>query len=216
MLNYRVYTTLLLVLSFSRMASQTYFYHETSQKDTIKIESLRGLELNSCNTIFTMPSYTFQLFPSFGMSSLFREHKLMLNYFHEKALAKRITIIGRGGIGLGINPIFKLTYPGAQVGIEPRLYLSLSGRRHLNTGWHIGLPTNIGINVLIDDHISPKTTYTSLWLSTAPTLGYRGALSKNIFLEGGLGWNIDLLFSGLIKQLYAPPYFNIKLGYALN
>lgn len=208
-----LFIILIIPTPFFNVFAQKEIYFSSTPKDSIKVESIRGVEIESgMNTskLFNTSSHD----KSFTIP-------LYMGYFNEKRIAPSWTLIAR--IGLSNNfmnsahyvlvkdsmqmngPIYyynttKVDYYKFEyqlnlgISIEPRWYFGYknryqSGKTKLNSGWFLSLPVSAG-TTLINTHkpeiINDYYSSYKTYCSFGLTgiLGYRQAISKQWFLEG--------------------------------
>jgi len=118
---------------------------------------------------------------------------------------------GNGGYGSNSSRVSYMTFNGQhyradeystgfalglEVGVEPRYYLGFKdryvlGKTSLNSGWFLSFPLSFNTNLLQ----SPEPLFNQGWLpgifsvnaAFRPTLGYRRAITKKLFIEGSMG-----------------------------
>ena len=203
-----VFTIILVLLSCLSVSAQKEVYFSLTPKDSIKVQSMQGIEIGS--TINTSSLFS----PFFGIP-------LSMGYFNEKRIAPSWTLTTRIGLTHSFMKIahytqFKDSFIMADtmyhfinqkldhykseyalnlgIGVEPRWYFSHKsrfpiGQAKLNSGWFLSLPFSVSTTLintykpdLVDSYASYAKTYFSLGLS--PTLGFRQAVSNHWFLEG--------------------------------
>ena len=94
---------------------------------------------------------------------------------------------------------------------EPRWYFSYfhrqkEGKAMLNSGWYIGMPINL---------YSDFSTYYGFRLN--PSLGFRQAITKSLFIEGGLGVMPVFHIYSVSQRNYTSytPNVTLKIAYCL-
>lgn len=186
--------------------SQKEIYFTSSREDSITISSLHFLNAEIASN-----------FNQSGIST-----SINTGYFYELKITKKSVLLT--GINL-INSIYSY-YPdlsnpnvhehkyGLQLSVqaEPRWYIDYNKRvingknSRLNTSWYLGIPVTLATNYLL---INPDI---NLNLITSGIVGFRYALSENLFIDSsaGIGLYTDFI-------LISPaPYFKLKLGYCFK
>lgn len=217
--------------------AQKEIYFSTRPLDSIKVESIHGVETR----ISILPgSYNTRLL-SFPLDF---EPSLFFGYFNEKRFLNiwtlntsiglyntlyKALVLERGTDGIlgNTNGKFKYNYALTfEARIEPRWYLGYKqryqqGKAQLNSGYFVSFP--LLFQALILD--TPEPLLNEGWISKYfngalifnPTTGFRQAISKNLFLEGSIGFGAITHFRRsdnfyfLNPVLY--PNLNIKLAY---
>jgi len=193
------------------VSAQKEIYFSDKPRDSVSIVGVRGIQLTTLLT-------STQTGVSFPVSiGYFNELKsgnttsfiLSANIGVTKAVISYKRILDSNGIYIGSD--FTYGY-GFQLNVkaESRLYFDYQKRYEtgkttkLNSGWFLGLPVEINTN--------PFTSYSpfGLNLKTGPSLGYRGALSNRLFIEGAIGGSLNLYS---FHYLQLTPDFNLKLAY---
>lgn len=239
----------IIILQISaNLFSQKEVYFTSTPRDSAKVQSLHGFEIESGINTSNLFTYNDPNDKSFKVP-------LGMGYFNEKRIDSNWTLITR--IGLGHNFIngahYKLVkdsfpmndsihYFNSQkidhykfeyqltlgISIEPRWYLdyqyrSEHGNAKLNSGWFLSLPISMGTTLintykqdLVFDQFLSYKTYCSFGVTGV--VGYRQAISKQLFLEG----NCQLINAS--SQLYSqnnkinisPPRISIFPGINLK
>ncbi len=232
------------VTSVLSISAQKEVYFNSTPKDSIKVESMHGFELNwTIDPISILQSSNG--FNSFALP-------IYVGYFNEKRIASNWTL--KSTIGFynvfskspvyqkdsltgyyyysSLNNEYRNIYSlRVQIGIDPRWYWEFkqryqNGTANLNTGWFLSFPFALRTTLLQ----TPDPIYNSGWIpnyfnvnaSLTPTIGYRQAIFKQLFLEGsfgiGLNTNIYKYYNNQISlstiQIY--PQFNLKAAYTFK
>ena len=212
-----VISTLIILSSFSSLFSQQTIYLDNTPKEKIKLNNIRGIDFYA--GILSDDYYPFDPF--------YVDIHYQFNYFQELRLFSSFGVVLKGGMKMNrrfitkgdigdtgdsgtqllLNSLINSTYGEAHLVVEPRWYFSYfyrykAGNAALNSGWYIGIPVELNSNL---------TSY--LGVSTNPTLGYRQAVSKSIFIEGGLG--VMPLFSTYPSKTSLAPNVTLKVAYCL-
>jgi hypothetical protein len=216
-MKYQTITVLLLISTFTTLFAQQEIYLDNTPKDSISIKNMNGIELGhiGCYNIHVQSVSLHNI-----DESILTRNDFQLNYFHEFRLFPTIGLIAKGGFHLRSyrKPIFDPTNVlniqfenkisgGVQLSLEPRWHIGYksrytSGKGALNSGWHIGLPM---------EAVNYNFTKTSIVaFSITPSLGFRHAFSKRIFLEGSIGYTFSTLFLQTSQ-----PTTSLKLAYCL-
>ena len=215
-MKYQTITALLLLSSFSTLFAQQEIYLDNTAKDSISIKNMNGIELGhiGCYNIHVQSVSLHNI-----DESIITRKDFQINYFHEFRLFPTIGLIAKGGFHL--RPYRKLILDsgynfikfenmisgGVQLSLEPRWHIGYksrytSGKGALNSGWYIGLPM---------EAVYYNFTNTSrIVYFISPCMGFRHAFSKNIFLEGSIGYTFSTLF-----LQSSQPTTSLKLAYCL-
>lgn len=194
------------IVEISTIYAQKEVYFTNIKQDSIKVESLKGLETNLSYEILSSPAQKSSIDKSFSVP-------LYIGYFSEIRIAPHWTLTSRVGLynTFGSRPVYyvsdsvqnninadfskyKLAYSlkfGA--GIEPRYYLgfnkrALLGKAKLNSGWFLALPLSLKTTLFQTTEPLLKMVNTlTVEGDLVPTLGFRKAISSKWFLEGSIG-----------------------------
>lgn len=186
---------------FGSISAQKEVYFSTIEPDSIKVESMNGILIQSN-------------FNPLGFFNKFSKSvPLSIGYFNEKRIAPTWTLISSAEIGCGFfkepellnldsayasygsSLTYKTRYSvGLNFGLEPRWYLGYKSRYQkgiagLNSGWYMSLPVAVGTTLISNSTYLNKSFYFDKFyaaLSFAPSLGYRQEVGKHFFLEGDL------------------------------
>jgi hypothetical protein len=223
-MKHQTITVLLLLSSFTSLFAQQEIYLDNTPKEKITLNNVRGVEISG--NIITDGSDLFNPF--------YMDLNYQFNYFQELRLFSSVGIILKGGVTLqrrlfmkdypsysdndqysalskAIDYFSKRTFGEAHVVVEPRWYFSYfyrqkEGKATLNSGWYIGMPIEL---------YSDLNTYYGFRLN--PSLGFRQAITKSLFIEGGLGvmpiFHIYPKFH--INYTSYSPTASLKLAYCL-
>ena len=214
-MKYQTITVLLVISTFTTLFAQQEIYLDNTPKEKIKLNNLKGFEFSG-----TVINNNNDIFYPYGIDILYQ-----FNYFQELRLFSSVGLLLKGGMTMNRrlmlkgevndnrdkytqlleNSLFNSTYGEAHIVVEPRWYFSYfyrykTGKASLNSGWYIGIPVELNSNL---------TSYVSF--STNPTLGFRQAITKSLFIEGGLG--VVPIFGRNWSTL--APNANLKLAYCL-
>lgn len=193
--------------------AQKEVYFTSTPKDSIKVQSMHGIEIESGISLYKLFNPYDSNDNSFGVP-------LYTGYFNEKRIAPSWTLITRIGLNHNFGNLahYKIVkdsvpindsihYFNAQkldhykfeyqlnlgIVIEPRWYLGyknryLSGNTKLNSGWFLSLPLSVStnlINTYKPDIYNGLLSYKTLCsYGVTSVVGYRQAISKQWFLEG--------------------------------
>lgn len=216
-MKYETITALLLISTFTTLFAQQEIYLDNTAKDSISIKNMNGIELGhiGCYNIHVQSVSLHNI-----DESILTRNDFQLNYFHEFRLFPTIGLIAKGGFHLRPyrKPIFDPTNVlniqfenkisgGVQLSLEPRWHIGYksrytSGKGALNSGWYIGLPMEA---VYYNFTNTSKIVY-----FISPCMGFRHAFSKNIFLEGSIGYTFSTFFLQTSQ-----PTTSLKLAYCL-
>lgn len=200
--------TFLLLVTLSTVAQKAVNVDTHKAKD-IKVESLKGFEIGSS-------IYPADILNNYINNFKSSNTPITLAYFSEKRIASTLTLISRfrlvgnilnspvimydsihNGYGYSGNDLsYQTTYSlGAGIDIEPRWYFGykkryLEGEARLNSGWFLSIPLSLS-GTLINTYKMPPLydfyKYRNFgYLSIAPTIGCRQAITKELFIEGNL------------------------------
>ena len=208
----QVIATFIIFSSLSPIFSQQEIYLDNTPKEKIKLTNLKGIEFSGTvlNDNEILNPYALEI-------------NYQFNYFQELRLFSSVGLVLKGGmimrkrIFMGdfigndddmaklFNTMVKRTYGEVHVLVEPRWYFSFfhrqkEGKAMLNSGWYIGMPIDL---------YSDFSTYYGFRLN--PTLGFRQAITKSLFIEGGLG--VVPIFGRNWSTL--APNASLKLAYCL-
>lgn len=214
-MKHQTITVLLLLSSFTALFAQQEIFLDNTPKEKIKLNNIRGVDFST--SIMSDEYYPFDPFHV--------DIHYQFNYFQELRLFSSFGVVLKGGMKMNRrlmikrevndyrdqhtqlleNSLFNSTFGEAHLVVEPRWYFSYfyrqkTGKASLNSGWYIGIPLELNSNL---------TSYLSL--STNPSLGFRQAISKNLFIEVGLG--AKPIFGTYWTSL--APNANLKLAYCL-
>ena len=216
--------TLLCTVISQTFAQKEIFFNSTKPED-LKVESLKGIELQTSINPFAI----------FNSSQFTNTLPLYLGFFSEQRIAPTWTIdysIGitsaslKMPIGNSYENFFLL---GLKAGVEPRWYWSFKKRAinnhvKLNSGWFLSLP--FSYKYIFDDSFRktyfPTLSYKSLGgFTLMPTLGYRQAVTNNLFLEGSFGYGVDYRLSSMNNAFYSSftnlnPEIKFKVAYTFK
>lgn len=222
-----------LISSLSAFSQKEIYFNATKSED-IKVQTISGFELKMEKKF---------LFDRFDYSSS-KVFDFNLGYFHEKQLSKSISLIGTIELKSIIGKTKKYQFVDSvsvisnnftpyyginlNLSLEPRWYFGYEkrfqlGKALLNSGWFLSLPVRlvplqVSTPYFIGDNY-PGVIYHRIDLDISPTLGFRQAITKNIFVEaeGSLTLNnISFLFlenAGVFS--YLVPTLDIKFAYSL-
>ncbi|HEY5591644.1 MAG TPA: hypothetical protein VIK55_11575 [Paludibacter sp.] len=122
---------------------------------------------------------------------------------------------------------YKFEYQlGLHISIEPRWYFSYkkryqAGKAKLNSGWYLSLPVATGVTLIntykppVNEYWARPTNYGSLGFN--PSLGYRQAISKHMFLEGDVALlSGSIGFSKLDNKFIISPLLQITAGISIK
>ena len=190
-MKHQTITVLLLLSSFTALFAQQEIFLDNTPKEKIKLNNIRGVDFST--SIMSDEYYPFDPFHV--------DIHYQFNYFQELRLFSSFGVVLKGGMKMNRrfitkgevndnrdkytqlleNSLFNSTYGEAHIVVEPRWYFSYfyrykTGKASLNSGWYIGIPVELNSNL---------TSYVSF--STNPTLGFRQAITKSLFIEGGIG-----------------------------
>ena len=204
---------LLLCLSAGTLFSQKEVYFSNLSPDSIKVESMRGLELN----------WTIEPISAFHISNRFNPTliPIFIGYFNEKRIASFWTLkstvgfynvfsklpvyqkdsVYGGYYYSSLNAEYRNSYSLIlHAGVEPRWYFDFyyrykNGKANLNSGWFLSFPFALQTTLLQtpDPIFNPSwlPNYFNIDLTLVPTIGYRQAIFKQFILEGSLGIGIN-------------------------
>jgi hypothetical protein len=214
-MKHQTITVLLLLSSFTALFAQQEIFLDNTPKEKIKLNNIRGVDFST--SIMSDEYYPFDPFHV--------DIHYQFNYFQELRLFSSFGVVLKGGMKMNRrfitkgdigdtgdsgtqllqNSLINSTYGEAHIVVEPRWYFSYfyrykAGNATLNSGWFIGIPVELNSNL---------TSYVSF--STNPTLGFRQAITKSLFIEGGIG--VVPIFGTFWSSL--APNANLKLAYCL-
>ncbi len=207
----------IILLQFSvNLFSQKEVYFSNKAQDSIKVQSMHGVELSSGYNLLSLFHPASYINNSFSIP-------LNMCYFNEKRIASNWTLTTRIGLSHSFVKQAQYTYSidtikiqdstyysslpkingyqyGYQLrlnlGIEPRWYLDFQhryerGKAKLNSGLFLSLPVSYNLLVIntyiVQGYQSYYTNYRDYGnVSISILLGYRQAISSNWFLEGSL------------------------------
>ena len=216
-MKYQTITALLLLSSFTTLFAQQEIYLDNTAKDSIFIKDLNGIELGHYGNFDEININ--RLINGLNDNILSR-NDFQLNYFHEFRLFPTIGLIAKGGFHLrpyrkpilDSTNVFNLQFEnkfsgGVQLSLEPRWHIGYksrytSGKGALNSSWYIGLPME-ALNYNYN-----KTSKIVYFIS--PCMGFRHAFSKNIYLEGSIGYSFSTFFLQTSQ-----PSASLKIAYCL-
>ncbi len=222
--------------------AQQEIYFNASKPEDLKVESLKGVELQM----------GFNPFKIFSSDIYFNPIPYYAGFFCEKRIAPTMTLgysaglfgttqkmpvmiydsISGGYYGYGSNSNYEKVYSlGLRAGLEPRWYWTFKKRAalnkaRLNSGWFLSMPLNY--EYLMYTTYKPiyppniQNTYHSYgYLTLKPTIGYRQSITKNIFLEGSFGYGIGLSLSSQNGHFFpflsnTEPELKIKAAYTFK
>ncbi len=201
--------TLLCSIASQAFAQKEVFFNNTKPED-LKVESFKGFEIQ---TAFN----PFAIFNSHRFNNIL---PLYLGFFSEQRIAPTWTLdysIGLTGSRFKMpiyysisggysgefspNQAYKNVYSLAlKAGIEPRWYWNykkraINNHAKLNSGWFLSAPLMYEYslyNSYKHDFVSTNNYRSLGYISLKPAIGYRQAISNNIFLEGSFGYGIGL------------------------
>ena len=231
-MNKHIVTILLVFAVVLYTSAQKEVYFSSTPKDSIKVQSMHGFEIES--GINTSLLFT----PTDPDNKSFRI-PLYMGYFNEKRIAPSWTLITRIGLNhnFGNAAHYKLVKDSMQMNdslyhftsqkidyykfvyqinlgivIEPRWYLGyknryLSGNTKLNSGWFLSLPLSVStnlINTYKPDLYNGLLSYKTLCsYGVTGVVGYRQAISKQWFLEGNCQLiNVSSQLTSMNNTLY--------------
>ncbi len=217
-MKYQTITVLLLISTFTTLFAQQEIFLDNTPKEKIRLNNVRGIDLSA--SIMSDEYYPFDPF--------YVDIHYQFNYFQELRLFSSFGVVLKGGMKMNrrfitkggivdtgdsgtqllLNSLINSTYGEAHLVVEPRWYFSYfyrykAGNAALNSGWYIGLPVELNSNL---------TSYISF--STNPTLGFRQAITKSLFIEGGLGV-MPVFHTYYINSTSYCPTASLKLAYCL-
>lgn len=209
----------LLIISISVFAQKEVFFNDKKLED-IKVESLQGLEVHWYsdplsffkNKYMNDKSYSIPLYIGY-----FNEKRIascwtlnttigLNNYIGRSQVYEVDTTSGYNLIGynysIKASGKYKTTYGlGLKLGLEPRWYWDYKrryqfGKSQLNTGVFLIFPLLLQTPLLQTPepllNRSWIPSYFSVTTSFTPSIGYRKAISKRMFLEGSIGVGVTL------------------------
>jgi hypothetical protein len=217
LLTKKAHLLILVGLVFSHsLFSQQEIYLDNTAKDSISIKNMNGIELGhiGCYNIHVQSVSLHNI-----DETILTRNDFQLNYFHEFKLFPTIGLIAKGGFHLrpyrkaildsGYNflKFENMISGGVQLSLEPRWHIGYqpryrNGKGALNSGWYLGLPMEAVNYYFINTSV--------VVFSITPSLGFRHAFSKKIFLEGSIGY----YFSTLFLQT-SQPTTSLKIAYCL-
>ncbi|MDD4992755.1 MAG: hypothetical protein PHR83_11020 [Paludibacter sp.] len=231
-------TVLLLLVLLPAFGQNEVFFSNISD-DSIKVESLKGIEIHTeLTSMFSQP------FPATPVYiGYFSEKRIaakwtltssigLYNNFHKTFDFSTIVFDSINSSyyfygNLKTKNAYSLILTA---GIEPRCYWTYKNRyrlglSQLNSGWFLSCP--LTLNTLLLN--SPEPFFNQGWLpsyfsvafSVGPKLGYRQAISKQLFLEASAGLNIgtSLYIANKQLQLSIPnvyPQVTVKAAYTFK
>lgn len=224
----------LFLLFYFQTSAQKEVYFNTAKPEDIKVETLKGVELQ----IGYNPMYIFDPTRYFN-----QEIPYYAGFFNEKRIASNVTL----GYSVGLSgsrtelPLLTLRYDsvsgnsfyvfdnnldykasfslGLRIGIEPRWYWNLKKRAEqnmakLNSGWFLSMPITCEYSMFTSfkpNYLSDYQYYGNIILK--PTIGFRQSVSKNIFLEGSFGYKVG---SYLSRNMYGLNPLRLSTNSELN
>lgn len=230
-----------ILTSISTFAQREVFFNSSKPED-FKVQSLKGLELQSGYNPLSI----------FSPQRYFNSIPYYAGFFSEKRIATTMTL----GYSVGLfgstykMPVVNYTYDsisgsyygygsggsytqeytlGLRMGIEPRWYWNFKKRAEnnkvkLNSGWFLSMPLNYEY-VMYRSYkppYPPNYSYKSYgYLTLKPTIGYRQSITKNIFLEGSFGYGFGLSLGSLNGIFYtyisdSEPELKLKAAYTFK
>jgi hypothetical protein len=208
-----IFSILLLFAVVLHTSAQKEIYFSSTPKDSIKVQSMHGVEIESSINTTNLFSYYDPNNKSFSVP-------LGIGYFNEKRISQTMTLITR--ITLTQNFInaghyvsvkdsmqiydslyhfttqkldhYKFEYQlTLGISVEPRWYFSFknryqNGKAKLNSGWFVSTPLSFS-TILINTYKPEVVTDSYLsyktycYIGLSGVLGYRRAISKQWFLE---------------------------------
>jgi|ERR1035437_3302574 hypothetical protein len=219
--------------------SQKEIFFSVKAPDSIKVESLHGIETR----LSLFPSE----FSSYSLPSNYTP-SIYVGYFKEKRIADCWTLnttIGLQNVlarqliyqidttsgyyssGNNYKNVYSLRI---EAGIEPRWYINYKSRytlglANLNSGWYLSFPLSFQTTLLQ----TPDQLFNPNWLPSnfagslifTPTLGFRQAISNRFFFESSLGLGVIEMFGIYSSKfnIYTPffyPKFCVRLGYTFK
>ena len=218
--------------------SQKEIFFDKTPEDSVRVKRLHGFDVGYYNAL--NPKYIFNKNPDnfsvFERNELQLNywHEIGLGAFSSLILKaganidryryyyyvpQTITMVD--DIGPFSYTVYnsKMTYKfacGFHFTAEPRWYLGFKKRFYsnkalLNQGWYLSLPIEIVGATHYTSFDRNNTQVFNLHTYITPTLGYRKAVNKHLFIEGTIGYLLDPFSSYSASPSVAS---SIKIGYA--
>jgi hypothetical protein len=201
----------LFTVVFSTSAQKEVYFADKA-KDSVSISGLHGLQFSTTvySPLIDMPigiGYLQEL-------KLGRETSLLLSGNIQGSRIVKSMIPTYDANGMNQDFIFQYAFDIiGNVQIEPRWYFYYQERymkgkntKH-NSGWYVGLPVTFTTTPLFTAY-----RFEMDW-EAALSLGYRYALSKNVFLEASASWGVSRLYDGFMIDA---PKLNLKAAYTFK
>lgn len=227
-----------LILISVQAFAQREVYFNASKPEDLKVESLKGLELQIGFNPFKILSSNNYYNPTFYYADFFSERKITptmtLTYsagiFGSIVKSPVFTYdsISGGSYWYGDNSNYEKIYSlGLKVGLEPRWYWTFKKRSELNkarlnSGWFLSLPFDYSYSIYNSYKSTPVYNSQSYGgLNLKPTIGYRQSITNNIFLEGSFGYGITYGLSTYNNKFYgllssSLPELKLKAAYTFK
>ncbi|NDP20204.1 MAG: hypothetical protein GZ091_03880 [Paludibacter sp.] len=206
--------TLLCTVTSQAFAQKEVFFNNTKPED-LKVESFKGVEIQTAFNPFAifnshrfnniLPLYlgffseqriapTWTLDYSIGLTGSRFKMSIYNPVFYDSISS---SYSGEYGPNQAYKNGYSLTL---KAGIEPRWYWNykkraINNHAKLNSGWFVSAPLMYEYSLYssYDQYLNSISNYRSLgYISLKPTIGYRQAITNNIFLEGSFGYGIGL------------------------
>ncbi len=191
------------------VSAQREVYFNASKPEDLKVESLKGVELqmgfNPLNVFSSNRHYN----PIFYYADFFSERRIAstmtLTYSAGLFWSSSKTLImshaydsisGYISEYSAVANYEKVYSLGLKVGLEPRWYWAFKKRAELNnarlnSGWFLSLPLDYSYAIYNSYKSTPVYESQSYGvLNLKPTIGYRQSITNNIFLEGSFGYGV--------------------------
>jgi len=231
-----------MIIGFASAQKEVYF--NNVPLDSIKVHSIHGVELKWTMDILSTFYYKFDTYSSAiplyvgyfsekGISSSWSlKTNIGLQNFFYKSLIQHIDSIKGNYYYSSTNNTFRNSYSlMLEGGIEPRWHWRFkeryqNGKATLNSGGFLSFPFALRTTLLeTPDQIFytswfPK--YFSITASFTPSIGYRQAISKRIFVEGSFGVGLQsVIGQNYYKRISITspnifPQINIKAAYTFK
>ena len=204
------------MFSFLSVSAQKEVYFYNTKAENAKVDSMRGFEISSgynplaifrpsyyTDNTFSIPlsmSYfgekriapSWTLTTRIGLTHSFVNQAQYVNYKDSFIMHDSVYHYNSQRID-GYKFAYRLNL---NLGIEPRWYFGFKnryekGKAKLNSGWYLSLPITYSIGLINTYQWTGSENYNNFYkdygnMNVSLMLGYRQAISKNLFLEGSL------------------------------